>query len=139
MEDSINKRIAVCRKLANLTQNETAEKLGLKGSTYSQMERKGGITVDKILALAEIFGVHPDILLYGKEPSNHVNNSVNFSAGNFLQKQSLMQNSTAITVNSTPFIASKKEENIIKIIRNLPKDAKNDVLTYIEKKYKETK
>lgn len=141
MEDSINKRIARCRKLANLTQNETAEKLGIKGSTYSQMERKGGITVDKVFALAEIFRVHPDILFYGEEPTETVNNNnnIDFSANYVPKKLTLMQNNTAFAVDSSSFTYTKKEENIFKIIHNLPKAVKDDVIAYIEQKYKETK
>ena len=39
MGDTINERIALYRKMANLTQTEAAEKMGMKYSTYSQMER----------------------------------------------------------------------------------------------------
>ena len=40
MSETINQRIALYRKIANLTQTQAAEKLGMKCSTYSQMERR---------------------------------------------------------------------------------------------------
>ena len=57
MDKSINQRIILYRKMANLTQTEVAEKMGMKCSTYSQMERKGSISTERLLALADIFGV----------------------------------------------------------------------------------
>ena len=59
--ESINRRIFYYRKLANLTQNETADLLGMKHSTYSQMERKGNISVEMLLRLARIFHVRPEV------------------------------------------------------------------------------
>ena len=59
MAYTINQRVAIYRKMANLTQTEAAERLGMKCSTYSQMERKGNISVDKLMAIAEVFGVNP--------------------------------------------------------------------------------
>ena len=63
MAYTINQRVAIYRKMANLTQTEAAERLGMKCSTYSQMERKGNISVDKLMAIAEVFGVNPAVLL----------------------------------------------------------------------------
>ena len=47
MDKLINQRIALYRKMANLTQTEVAEKMGMKCSTYSQMERKGSISSER--------------------------------------------------------------------------------------------
>ncbi len=44
-----------------------AELLGIKTSTYSQMERKGVITAEAIKRLAEILEVDAYFLLYGVE------------------------------------------------------------------------
>ena len=60
---TVNQRVAIYRKMANLTQTEAAERLGMKCSTYSQMERKGHISVDKLIAIAAAFGIEPSILL----------------------------------------------------------------------------
>ena len=65
MSNSINQNVASCRKLVGLKQSDVAEKLNLKTSTYSQMERKGNITAEMIVRLAELFKISPLILLYG--------------------------------------------------------------------------
>ena len=62
----INTRIASIRKLREYKQSDVAQFLGLKTSTYSQMERKGNITGEMILKLAEIFNVDPMIILCGE-------------------------------------------------------------------------
>ena len=60
MEDKeVNRRIALYRKMANLTQTEVAEKMGMKCSTYSQMERKGSISTERLLTICKILGVTP--------------------------------------------------------------------------------
>ena len=139
MNETINQRVAKCRRLANLTQIEVAEKMGMKGSTYSQMERKGNISAERLVALAEICGVNPDILLYGEQP----NTNPEPVAEPEKAKEELPRASQTPFYNRpefmNTFIFSKKEENIIKIIRNLPKKAKEEVISFIEKKYKESK
>lgn len=65
--ESINKRIARLRKAHGLKQSDMAEKLGLKESTYSQMERQGNITTQKLLDIAAVLNIDANILLYGEE------------------------------------------------------------------------
>lgn len=142
MAESINRRIARCRKLADLTQTEAAEKMGMKCSTYSQMERKGNISADRLLKLAQIFGVHPDELLYEKKntsstPSEAPAAAVTASAPAFPSATIIHQDDYE---DGRPvFIISKKEENLLKIIRNLPKSARDEVISFIEQKYRENK
>ena len=64
MGSEINKRVVQYRKQAHLTQSEVAEYLGMKSSTYSQMERVGDISAEKIIKLAEVFNVDVRCLLY---------------------------------------------------------------------------
>ncbi len=66
MNETINQRINRLRKAKGYTQADVAELLGIKVSTYSQMERKGGITSDIIIKLSEILKVEPLIILYGE-------------------------------------------------------------------------
>ena len=57
MSKEINQRVIMFRKLANLNQAQVAEKMGMKPSTYSQMERAGNISLDRLMKLAEILNV----------------------------------------------------------------------------------
>lgn len=139
MNETINQRIALYRKLANLTQTEAAEKMGMKCSTYSQMERKGSISAERLLALSEIFGVKPDVLLY--DTSSQSSEAVDFSGAESASGQHLHQSVpfSDATLGPSPFIVTHKEENIIKILRNLPKPDYDEVISLIDRKYKESK
>lgn len=139
MSETINQRIALYRKLANLTQTEAAEKMGMKCSTYSQMERKGSISAERLLALADIFGVKPDVLLYDTkfQSPGQVNFLSNESATGSQLRQSVPFSDT--NFGPSPFIVTHKEESIIKILRNLPKSDYDEIISLINQKYKESK
>ncbi len=63
---SINEGIRKLRLSKNYSQKKVADMLGIKSSTYSQMERRGTIPATKIKALSRILGVDYNILLDGK-------------------------------------------------------------------------
>ena len=137
MDRSINRRIALYRKMANLTQTEVAEKMGMKCSTYSQMDRKGSISTERLLVLADILGVTPEMLLYETTMAK----KLDFSAAETVTS-SLNQNKDPFgkaPFSPAPFIPTHKEESIIKILRNLPKSYYDEVVTFINQKYKESK
>ena len=134
MSKDINQRVAICRKLAGLTQSQTAEKLGMKSSTYSQMERKGNISPECLIELAKIFGADPDYLIYGKEKNQELDfsspkNTVQLKQDSFSDKNNLYEG----------LILTKSEENIIKLFRHLSKEAKSDIIEYINKVYRDSK
>ena len=136
MSESINQRIALYRKLANLTQTEAAEKLGMKCSTYSQMERKGSISAEKLIALADIFGVTPETLLYDT-PARGI---LNFTPNESLGKETVRQPEPVISSDpSSFFVATHKEESIIKILRNLPREDYEEIIEMINEKYQTAK
>lgn len=64
--ETINQRIKK-RINAGYNQRQAAEALGLKTSTYSQMERKGNITTDMLLKLTVLFKTDERYLLFGEE------------------------------------------------------------------------
>ncbi len=66
MANEINERIKKYRKERKLTQGELAAKIGVKTSTYSQMEREGNIKVDMALKIAEALNVDPNLIVYGE-------------------------------------------------------------------------
>lgn len=138
MNQTINQRIALYRKLANLTQTEAAERLGMKCSTYSQMERKGTISADKLIALANIFNVTPETLLYEAPPTQ--SKDMDFTPHESFGKQKLHQHISFMQGNSdTRFAATHKEENILKILRNLPRNDYEEIIQLINEKYKNLK
>lgn len=65
MDKEINARIKHYRNLKKMTQEELGMALGMKCSTYSQMERRGKITVDMAKAIAKILDVDSDVIIYG--------------------------------------------------------------------------
>lgn len=128
MDLEINKRIKSYRNLANKTQDETAKALGIKCSTYSQMERKGGISVDIAKKLAEIFGIDSDLIIYGEK-------KIDFTP---IQPPVLKVEEPKEIIEKLESEAtlSAVENNIIKIIRNLSYKDRQEVYQFIEKKYK---
>ena len=137
MDKSINQRIILYRKMANLTLTEVAEKMGMKCSTYSQMERKGSINSERLLALSKILGVTPEMLLYESPGGKKLD-----FLGTETSANSLNQNNNPFSNDSygpAPFIPTHKEESIIKILRNLPKSYYDEVVNFIDLKYKESK
>lgn len=69
---SINRRLAHYRKLKGFTQEELAELLDMKPSTYSQMERMGNIDCERLVRISEIIKVDILDLLYGEEKANEI-------------------------------------------------------------------
>lgn len=67
MDKEINLRIREYRKLRKMTQEELGKALSMKCSTYSQMERKGKITVEMARKIARVLDVDPDIIMYGEK------------------------------------------------------------------------
>ncbi len=67
MPSVINERIRLLRKQRKYSQKYVAQKMNMKISTYSQMEREGNITCDTLLALSEILEVDELTILYGED------------------------------------------------------------------------
>ena len=63
----INARIASLRKLREYRQADVAEHLGMKTSTYSQMEQRGNITAEMVIRLSQLFDIDPREILYGED------------------------------------------------------------------------
>lgn len=77
-ENSINQRIKDLRISKKIPQKEIADLLGIKVSTYSQMERKGTIPAEKFKLIANYFNVDYAVLLDGdfSKPSPPLNTDV---------------------------------------------------------------
>lgn len=134
MDNSINKRVCSFRKLAGLTQAETAEKMNMKCSTYSQMERKGKISAESLILLAKIFGIKPEVLLFGgsvETPQLIVPEEPKTTP----EPITFEQPKPTIDL-PPPFIPTKNEENYIKILRMLKPEDRDEIIKLLEQKYK---
>ena len=124
--ESLNKRIARLRKAKGLKQADMAERLGLKESTYSQMERQGNITAQKLLDIAAILGVDVNVLLYGEdylEPSkNNGGSTINFE-----------QKAVVLEFSDDPPKPVTKFDVAVEAFRNLKKDQQDEVYVLIQK------
>jgi len=112
----INARITSLRKLREYRQADVAELLGMKTSTYSQMEQRGNITAEMVIRLSQLFDIDPREILYGEDYETPIQPTKKLS---------------------------NREENIIKIFRTLNQTKQDDVCNYILKvaklsKYKKT-
>ena len=65
--ETINQRVRKYRKDLFLNQSDVAQMLGMKTSTYSQMERWGNITCETLLKLTKLLKVDVLKLLYGED------------------------------------------------------------------------
>ena len=128
MDLEVNKRIKEARKKLGYTQGQVAEYMGMKCSTYSQMERKGSISVERAKKLAEILDADPDYIIYGTaidfSPEKPVNLPVH-DPQDFLEK---------IKNGQEELILTNREKNIIKNYRELKENDKKDLWDYIQSK-----
>lgn len=63
----MNKRLKILRKSLNLTQSEFANSIGIKGSSYCDIENgKASITERTIISICSIYNVNRQWLQFGK-------------------------------------------------------------------------
>lgn len=137
---TVNQRVAIYRKMANLTQTEAAERLGMKCSTYSQMERKGHISVDKLIAIAAAFGIEPSILLRDPmELTSEQSRPVEQPTAPAKPEMPIFRESVVAPTSRPAFVISRNEENMLTILRNLPKADLDEVRSLINEKYQNSK
>ena len=132
MNLSVNDRIKEARKNKNYSQEQVGDFIGMKCSTYSQMERKGSISVEKALKLAEVLEADPYYIIFGKpkeelidfSPVNPEMLAVN-SPSNFIEMIKNGEDELVLTHN---------EKNFIKNFRHLKPKDRDDVIKYLESK-----
>lgn len=134
MKTEVNDRIKEMRKKCHYTQAQVAELLKLKCSTYSQMERKGSISVEMAKRIAEILDVDSDYIIYGESGSQKLDFSpipqtvLKASDRNTFLEQ--------IRNGEEQLILSVKEKNIIKNFRTLSEEDKKEFLDFLKNKSK---
>ncbi len=129
MPDKINQRIKEVREKMGLKQYQVAQLLDMKESTYSQMERTGKINSERIVELSKILKVSTDYLLTGDE-------ALDFSP---LESNPSVLREEPFYEDDSRMVLSQNEISIITILRNFPKNVREEVIDYIEQRYKETK
>ncbi len=135
MKSGVNNRIKEARKKRHYTQAQVAELMGLKCSTYSQMERNGSISVEKAIKLAKILDVDSNYIIYGEEKTN---NKIDFSP---IPKTVLSLNNNQtffeqIKKGEDQIVLTIKEKNIIKNFRSLKESDKKEILALLQSKIK---
>ena len=145
MYDIYNKRVAKYRRFVDLTQKEVAERLGMKSSTYSQLERKGRIGVEQLIKIAEILGVDISLLLYDEKKPNYIEKEIKPEEEKLSDIITFGQEPRLPIIDAPPkkpiidepLTITKMEESYIKILRKLKKDDRDEVIDLLEQKHKE--
>ena len=130
MGSEINKRVRKYRKLAHLTQSQVADLIGMKSSSYSQMERVGDISAERIIKLAEIFEINVGLLLYGEEIE--VANAPDISQNDVVVLPKLPFGTEYVPLKN-------KDKSIITVIQYLPQKHQKyicELLDYLRKNKK---
>lgn len=72
--NNVIENIKTIRKTKQLSREFMANQLGIELSSYGKIERNEvGLTLERLYAIAEIFGIEPtDLLNYGKETSGNI-------------------------------------------------------------------
>lgn len=134
MKSNVNNRIKEIRKSHHYTQAQVAELMGLKTSTYSQMERKGTISVDMAVKLASILDTDPAYIIFGEIKPSEIDFSP--AAQTVLSANDNQAFLEQIKKGEEQLILSIKEKNIIKNFRNLSESDKKEILNLLQSKTK---
>ena len=113
---TINKTIAAYRRFRGLTQEQLAEQLGMKPSTYSMRERQGEISCEMLIEIADILAVDVKEILYDENPPKK---KANRAAP--LEEYFVVQPTTM-------------ELNFLKVIRTLKKKDRQELLDFVQAK-----
>ncbi|MBO5211038.1 MAG: helix-turn-helix domain-containing protein [Clostridia bacterium] len=138
MPSIINERIRKYRKEKKLSQGQLAAKLGIKTSTYSQMEREGNVSADMVLRIAAELGIDPNLIFYGTQATPQNSTILTFHSPNKLEETLYGPQSVSklekeeIPKNHLPFTLSNTEKNIITIYHNLPKAQQKEIRECID-------
>lgn len=134
MNTTVNERIKKIRKDKHYTQEQAGELVGMKCSTYSQMERKGSISVEMALNLANAFGADPHYVIFGKPKENLFDSAP--VAPEVLTANEPENFINLIKTSQEELILTQSEKNIIKNFRLLKEKDKACVIEYIKSKRK---
>ena len=122
MAYEINKRIKYYRTKRGISQRAVADALDLKLSSYSQCERKGQITAERLKIIAKVLQIDVIYLLTDIEeiPDIDIPDPID----------------PPIIDPENPHNLTKKEKRFIDKLRSLPKEAQDEVIEQIQEIYK---
>ena len=115
--NTINEKIYDFRRSAHLTQSQLADLLGIKHSTYSQMERYGTVSVEMLTRIATVLGKNPSDF-FAAEPTG------------MAQPEPMIANE-----NDMEFIMTHNDRVVVKMYHFLPKEAKDKVMAFMNEQY----
>ena len=132
---SINERVAYCRKLSGFSQIKLAKSLDMKPNTYSTMERSGTFSAVKIVEIAQILGISPNLLFLGIEQDE----PVVVLHESFKEANKKVAQPEFAGFDYNPIEYTRKEEQHFRIVHNLPNKYKQEVFDFIQEKYLQSK
>lgn len=78
LQELVGSNLQRCRARAKLTQEQVAEQAGISTSFYTNLERGSrSMSIPVLLALADVFHVSTDCILYGESARIHIANICN--------------------------------------------------------------
>jgi len=126
MGTTINQRVAIARKRAGYNQKTAAELLSMKHSTYAQMERRGLISGERLVRMAKLYNVTLEYLMLGVEDSSTENDNSTL----------IVEQPITPPVPSEPqFLLKPRERNLIRLIRSLKEESREEFYKYVEDNY----
>ena len=123
MEETINQRIKNFRRRLNYTQEQIALKMGMKPSTYSQMERCGKISSERITKLAQILETDAVTLLYGEKQN----------ITNFVEPIEPKVEKPLVIPNLTSNDLTAREAALVKMFKNISEPNKTLIYEFVFK------
>lgn len=146
---NVNKKVKDLRKKNGYTQEQLAELLNMKTSTYSQMERSGKIPIHTAIDLADIFKMDVKDLLMVDDSAENANPEEQGKIDEILIIDNPPTDLTGLKLPTIPlveepveekFLLSNREENAIIMLRNLSSSDREEIYRLIklfhDKKFK---
>jgi len=127
---SINQRVKFYRKMRDLRQEDVAKEIGMETNAYSQMERDGKITAERLLKIADALGIPAQRLFLGETEGEEPFQIPQPENGGLLKQP---------IETPAPFknAYSSEEEQAFEVIHNLKQKNKKRVFEFVNQIYKE--
>ncbi len=120
--DKINQNIKKARKEKGYTQAEMAKLLGMKTSTYSQMERMGNVPAQTVLELASALKIN---LLEIMDPEN-------LQIDKPEEVEKVAQPEVEVEEKEDAMSLTNREKNMVLMLRNLTSGERDEIYTTIK-------
>ncbi len=132
--NDLNERIIRYRRFAGYTQETAAQALGMKKSTYANMERNGKPSPDLILKISMLFNVSVSTLFYGEQDTSK--NSTPVSSGDMPIR---LNEPVILPEAEPPLILTANEKSIVKALKSFSKEDFERVRDFVNEIYQKNK